>query len=169
MNNLEEQQDLKLEVAGSRQGYRRLRHDVDLRALAEKMAGQFAHREKRDIERLAKVLEFAAQKGCRTAALLNYFGEPLKAACGHCDVCMKQSSGAMANMTTRRLGDVEIKLIRDLKAEKKPALATPRPMARFLCGITSPALTRAKLKDDRRFGALEEVPFSEVLKAVSQV
>jgi ATP-dependent DNA helicase RecQ len=168
MNYLEEQGDIKLEVAGARQGYRRLRGDFDLRALAEKMAQQFAQRERRDVERIGMVLSFTAHQGCRTAALLKYFGEPLDGACGHCDVCRRESSGAMARESGRTLGEPEIRMIRELKSQRLPALSTPRPMARFLCGINSPALTRAKLKEDRRFGALEDLPFSEVLKAVTE-
>jgi len=33
----------------------------------------------------------------------------------------------------------------------------------LLCGLSSPALTRAKLSRHRLFGALEERPFQEVL------
>jgi len=51
-------------------------------------------------------------------------------------------------------------------------LATPRQLARFLCGINSPATTRAKvngkskLKEDAAFGLLQDVPFTAVLDAV---
>jgi ATP-dependent DNA helicase RecQ len=36
-------------------------------------------------------------------------------------------------------------------------------MARFLCGITSPAVTRAKLTRHDSFGMLAGVPFQRVL------
>jgi ATP-dependent DNA helicase RecQ len=39
-------------------------------------------------------------------------------------------------------------------------------MARFLCGLASPATTRAKLTRDARFGRLGDVPFREVLQLV---
>jgi ATP-dependent DNA helicase RecQ len=46
---------------------------------------------------------------------------------------------------------------------RSPALAAPRQLARFLCGITSPATTRAKLTRNPAFGLLSEVPFDQVL------
>jgi len=40
-------------------------------------------------------------------------------------------------------------------------------IARFLCGLTTPAISRARLQSDRRFGCLESLPFQQVLDAVS--
>jgi ATP-dependent DNA helicase RecQ len=42
------------------------------------------------------------------------------------------------------------------------ALAGPRQRARFLCGITSPATSRAKLTRDPLFGVLAERRFADV-------
>jgi ATP-dependent DNA helicase RecQ len=47
--------------------------------------------------------------------------------------------------------------------ERHAALKTPRQLARFLCGITSPAVTRARLGRHDAFGLLESRPFAEVL------
>ena len=41
-----------------------------------------------------------------------------------------------------------------------------RQLARFLCGIASPALSTAKLTRHPRFGAAAEAPFAEVMSAV---
>jgi ATP-dependent DNA helicase RecQ len=48
------------------------------------------------------------------------------------------------------------------------ALTEPRQAARFLCGLSSPALTRAKLSRHELFGALEERRFQEVLDWVAK-
>jgi ATP-dependent DNA helicase RecQ len=42
-------------------------------------------------------------------------------------------------------------------------LGPARPAARFLCGLSSPALTRAKLTRHPLFGALAERRFPDVL------
>ncbi|HYE19284.1 MAG TPA: RecQ family zinc-binding domain-containing protein, partial [Tepidisphaeraceae bacterium] len=185
LNYLEERGDLKLEVAGSRMGYRRLREVVtpnpadsptdhgavsedgaiDLRALTRKLADQFLERERRDVERTATVVGFVRHKGCRTQALLEYFGEPLAGACGHCDTCLGQREGRLSDPHERGLAAEEVALIQKVKSERHPALATPRQLARFLCGITSPAATRAKLTKDYRFGRLADVPFAVLLEA----
>ena len=44
----------------------------------------------------------------------------------------------------------------------------PRQAARFLCGLTSPALTRAKVTRHAIFGALEDRPFRDVLAWCAQ-
>ena len=48
-------------------------------------------------------------------------------------------------------------------AEKHAALRQPRQLARFLCGITSPAAARERLSRHDHFGMLAEVPFQTVL------
>jgi ATP-dependent DNA helicase RecQ len=40
-------------------------------------------------------------------------------------------------------------------------------LARFLCGIASPAVTRAKLGRHPDFGALGEIPFRKILEMVA--
>ena len=51
-----------------------------------------------------------------------------------------------------------------LRAAHPEALGEARQAARFLCGLTSPALTRAKLTRHDLFGALEDRRFREVLE-----
>ena len=43
------------------------------------------------------------------------------------------------------------------------ALGQPRQQARFLCGLTSPALTRARLSSNPLFGILAAHHFDDVL------
>ena len=59
-------------------------------------------------------------------------------------------------------------LIAGLIAEGHEALGTPRQVARFLCGLASPASTKARLKGDRRFGTFADAPFAAVLEAVER-
>ena len=61
----------------------------------------------------------------------------------------------------------ELTIIEQLQAEQHSALAHPRQLTRFLCGITSPAAGKARLTRDPRFGCLAEFPFAEVLEKVT--
>jgi ATP-dependent DNA helicase RecQ len=54
-------------------------------------------------------------------------------------------------------------LLRTLRAEHPSALAHPRQLARFLCGLSSPALSKERLSSHPSFGAWEDRHFSEVL------
>ena len=56
----------------------------------------------------------------------------------------------------------------ELRAGHPRALGGARQMARFFCGISSPALTTAKLTRHPRFGSAAEAPFGQVLESVKQ-
>ena len=58
---------------------------------------------------------------------------------------------------------LDVATFRALAAKHPEALGHPRQAARFLCGLSSPALSRAKLGHHKLFGALEDWPFAEVL------
>jgi ATP-dependent DNA helicase RecQ len=167
LNYLEEQGDLKLQVAGARTGYRLKQPDANREALRESLAARFAKRELQDIARVRLVLDFADHQGCRWRYLLDYFGQPRDQDCGHCDWCQDQPNGPMPRPASRTLGPKDFPIVRTLRSANHAALATPRQMARFLCGIASPATTRAKLNRDERFGAWSDVPFQDVMTFLS--
>jgi ATP-dependent DNA helicase RecQ len=170
---------IELKPSGSRQRYR-LEGDPatrDPEQLARSMQELFAVRESRDLERLRGVLDFAGHRGCLTRRLLQYFGEAsgdeAVAGCGSCTSCHEAVSA------TAKTGSVvpreipasavpsitaeQAAAVRSLVAEGRPSLRTPRQLARFLCGLTSPATTRERLGRHAVFGALARVPFAEVL------
>jgi ATP-dependent DNA helicase RecQ len=53
-----------------------------------------------------------------------------------------------------------------LRAEHPAELGQARQLARFLCGLSSPATTRAKLTRHDAYGALSLHRFADVLAAV---
>ena len=168
LSYLEEQGDLVLQTTGSRLGYRRLRDDPDVARLRPALAARFLEREARDIGRVRQVLEYAQSPGCLTRALLTYFGESLPGDCGHCGRCLGIAARPVPPAPERPITAREEALLAGLRAEGYAALASPRPMARFLCGLSSPAASRAGLSRDERFGALADVPFARVLALAEQ-
>ena len=60
-------------------------------------------------------------------------------------------------------------IIDQVHRENQSALRQPRQLARFLCGLSSPATTRARLQRHEHFGLLEEVPFLDVLTHVESL
>jgi ATP-dependent DNA helicase RecQ len=56
----------------------------------------------------------------------------------------------------------------ELCAAQTRALGAPRQVARFLCGLSSPAISAAKLTRHPLYGALAEVPFAQVLAAAGE-
>lgn len=161
--HLEEAGDIGLKKAGVRQGYRLVKEVEDLRALATRLDAQFRRREEADLERLAGVVALAEQPGCLTGFVTAHFGETLVKPCGHCDRCRGIAAVPIPRAKVPAPSSEEVAAIRALVDEKHSALKTPRQLARFLCGISSPAVTRARLSRHDCFGLLENTPFADVL------
>ena len=159
LSYLEQQQLIELQVAGVRQGYRMENPPAAPQPLIERMQEQFLLREQRDIQRLQQVCGWAQSPGCLQQALVNYFGETLTQSCGQCSVCRDEP----VSLPPRRQTAPNTALIQSVREEGHQALATPRQLARFLCGISIPKASRARLGRHPAFGALMNAPFAEVL------
>lgn len=162
---LEEKAEITLQVSGVRQGYRVLRVPADVGAIAAEMSRRFEEREAKDIARLGNVTRLVASDGCLVRMLLAYFGQEMKRPCGHCSSCDGRPPVRLHRTSVpAALAWDEIEVLRN----KHPkALAEPRQLTRFLCGLTSPALSAAKLTRHPLFGAAERTGFGDVLAAVS--
>jgi ATP-dependent DNA helicase RecQ len=103
--------------------------------------------------------------GCRTNALIRYFGEERSEPCGHCSFCIDGSARALPDAAPipALASSVSEPELAALIAEHPGALATPRQQARFLCGIMSPATSRSRLGRHPVFGSLVEQRFADVL------
>ena len=166
LSYLEEQGDLELQVAGVRQGYRVIRAPDDLAAVGQGLRERFAAREQSDITRTRTVAEFLADEGCLVRRLLRYFGEELRRDCGHCGPCAGEKPVQL--MREAAVLALPAEELARLRAAHPRALGGERQVARFLCGITSPALTAAKLTRHPQFGAAGQQPFAEVMAAVKR-
>lgn len=165
LNYLEQQGLIQLKVAGLRQGYRMDRVPEEMEELIARMAQLFREREARDIERLHSVCDWAQNPGCLQQPLMGYFGETLEQPCGRCSGCLGQNH----SLPPRQTQPVDLDIVQEVIDEGPAALTQPRQLARFLCGISSPKVSRAKLSRHSRFGALAEIPFTEVLEACEQL
>ena len=74
--------------------------------------------------------------------LVGYFGERFDGGCGHCTFCRTGTAVRLPEPRSR---------------------PTSPDAARFLCGLTSPALTAARLTRHELFGCLGTADFREVL------
>ncbi len=163
---LEEQGDMLVNVAGIRQGYRRLKMPDNMESLITTLNQRFQKREANDIDRIRQGLTFAQQDGCLTQYLLAYFGEKC-APCGHCCRCEGEVPSPLQTHHDPTFEEQDEKRIDALIMEDHEALRSPRQLARFLCGITSPATTRAKLRKNGMFAVYDRFPFKQVLQFVN--
>jgi ATP-dependent DNA helicase RecQ len=168
---LEETGAITQKPAGIRHGFRLCQSaPVPPAGVAARLAELFARREERDLERMAGLLEFAAAPGCITRRLLAHFGENLGGEnCGNCHFCRTGEPAARVELPAAPnvpLTDIDAEEIRALIFEENAALSSPRALTRYLCGLTSPATTRAKLTKRADFGRYAAAPFRTVLAQV---
>ncbi|MEE9147103.1 MAG: RecQ family ATP-dependent DNA helicase [Candidatus Tectomicrobia bacterium] len=170
LDYLGEQRMLEVKAQGVRHRYHRLKTPGDLEALAQSLHQQATERETRDLARLQQVLELASRDGCQVSALCAHFDRPLAEPCGHCSWCLNNKT-PMA-LPQRAVPTVDAGVLRhaeELRQTYPEALSEPYALARVLCGVTSPKLTRAKLGSQALFGALRHVPFQDVLSRVTSL
>lgn len=138
-------------------------------SLTAMLVERFEASEAGEIERLGLVVKLCESGECLQGQLVHYFGDEMKP-CGRCRVCTGEYQGGPLPQSRRVEIDMQMAaVIRQTHAEGHPALRQPRQLARFLCGLSSPATTRARLQRDERFGALAEVPFRDVLDHISSL
>jgi ATP-dependent DNA helicase RecQ len=162
---MEERGLIELTVADVRQRYTILTHTFQPSTLKEELIERFHHREEMEVERIQMVLALVEQQGCQTNALVGYFGEERTEPCGHCTYCVTRQAQALPpqrELPTLPAG-LNVGAFKALRKANPEALGDPRQAARFLCGLTSPAVTRAKLSRHEMFGIFEERRFSDVL------
>ena len=171
---LEETGAITQKPAGLRHGYR-LSPDAarrDPADIAATLAELFARREERETQRLSQIITFATQPGCITRRLLGYFGEALADEnCGHCHYCRTGTPAAPITLPATPIPaftEHDLHQIRELILEDHPSLPDPRAVTRLLCGLTSPATSRAKLTRRPEFARHATVPFRQVLAEVQQ-
>jgi ATP-dependent DNA helicase RecQ len=167
LDYLAEKGHLELAATGLRQRLVVLRRPDDRAALITSLVQRFETLETREVARLQEVVDFVEGDGCHTARLVGYFGDRLERPCGHCTFCRTGQrvhlEPAMPPAPFPSATEIQA-----LRAESPNALAEPRSVARLLCGLTSPALTRGKLSRHPLYGTLTEADFREVLEWTSR-
>ena len=138
----------------------------ETRFIASELYQRFEKREERELARLREVLAFAESDSCQWRLLCARFGQTLAEPCGACSSCsgVAQASRRVVSPgkwseAPRIPPDVK-KELEDLANEYPKALGHPQQKARFLAGLTSPALTKARLGKHPLFGKFGEVPFA---------
>ncbi len=157
---------LDLKAEGVRHRYVIRKRPEDLDAAAADLHRRLLAREEREIGRLRRMVALLQDDGCIVNALSAHFGEVRQEPCGHCTSCLDETRGPMPSedhALSVSWPDTDAVL-----SEHPDALPDPRSLARLLCGVKSPALTRAKLKRHPLFGALAHVPFASVLAHASK-
>ena len=166
---LAEQGWVAVQPSDARQRFTRLVDEPELEALLAELLERFERRERQEIARISQIVKLITHEGCQTNFLTRHFGEERAEPCGHCTWCETRSPTllppASAPPPIEQVADREA--VRALAAAHPHALGEPRQRARFLCGLSSPALTKAKLSRHPLYGSLSRRRFAEVLDWVA--
>ena len=160
---------IELQVSGLVHGYRKLGAFESVDSVANQYAQRMITREHDEISRIDSVFEYACATSCQAASLSEHFGQPLEEPCGSCTYCTDDGSLEIETAKILQLDQATLDVVEKLKSSHADALPSSRSIARLLCGITSPALTRAKLSREKIFGTCSHIPFADVMKQVEAV
>jgi ATP-dependent DNA helicase RecQ len=163
---LEQHGLVELQAAEARQRYTLLARPASTEELLARLAERFERREQAETARVGQVLALVTQDGCQVRELAAYFGEAREQPCGHCTHCVSGRAQQLAEAEAQPEIDalIDRATLEDLTSANPDALDDPRQAARFLCGITSPVTTRARLTREPLFGTLAERRFLDVLR-----
>jgi len=165
LDYLAEQGKVELQAADVRYRYERLVADPDRAALLADLTTRFQRHEERELQRIQRVLDLVTHDSCQANALAAYFGEERERPCGRCSHCRTGRSQLLPPPSALPAisSVVDVAAWQSLRAEQPRGLGQPRQGARFLCGLTGPAFTQAKLTRHPLFGMLAEHRFANVL------
>jgi ATP-dependent DNA helicase RecQ len=160
----------EVKVSDARQRFTLHQDGADADRLADQLIERFETREAQEIDRIAAIARLIRHSGCQTAFLLEHFGEILPRPCGHCTFCATKQPTRLPE--PRAPGDpgrlVDRAELSALRQRHVDALGHPRQTARFLCGLTSPAVSRERLTGHPLFGSLVDHRFAAVLEWVGE-
>jgi ATP-dependent DNA helicase RecQ len=155
---------IELSVSDVVFGYKKLMQISEPEELADELYERLVSREESEIERSNQLQKLLLAPSCQAALLSDHFGQRLEQACGRCTSCLGSGPLTLPVSASSSIGRSALTAVRQLAARKPEALGSPRAQARFLCGLSSPALTKARLTKDPMFGVCEMVPFARVLQ-----
>jgi ATP-dependent DNA helicase RecQ len=137
--------------------------EVDVEAMAAQIFQVFQGREAHEIARLQRMLAFFGESRCFSCELAAYFGQELTfRQCGHCSACQGERVVLPPARPRKPLASHDYQALTRAVSALSPGPLSSVALARFLCGITTPALSPQKVKQLSGFASLEHYPFPEV-------
>ncbi len=164
LNFLDEQNLAEVRVSDSRSQYTRLKTMTDVETLASKLFARLEQRESQDLGRLHSVVALFENPECYAKQLARYFGDLSDHDCGQCSACLKIKITLPTAPTPPKPESLITRAeILEVTTAHPQIFTEARETTKFLCGLSSPKFTKAKLSKHALFGKLEQIPFLTVL------
>ena len=162
----DQQGHLELRLQGFRHLYRQEQANIDRDLLKSSINTLFVEHEQQEIDRLALMFNYAGNDSCLSQNLLAYFGEQIDP-CGHCGPCLGEPPAIIQPGRQQSCSTDTLQALQTLIAQYPDALGTPRQAARFLCGLSSPASSAARLRGNPLFESCVQIPFGAVMEQIA--
>lgn len=158
-----EQGWIELQSKQAIEGYDILKRDVDAVQITDKMYRLFQAKEKQEIQRIHNLIKFFESSSCLSIRLARYFGEEIaKNRCEHCSYCKTGPSVMARSIDLPPLSAYNYSELTGDLIEIAGEQVSKLMVAKYLCGISSPALIRLRARTLSHYGYLEKYPFLQV-------
>jgi ATP-dependent DNA helicase RecQ len=160
----DQQEWIELQASRAVEVYDILTKNFEIDRLAGQFFETFKQKEKSEIQRIQRMVEFFESDTCLGGNLSRYFGEKGIDRCGHCSVC---ESGRAVIPVPELLPPLSTYNFNELTSGISDFLTnnlTSVVLTKFLCGVSSPLFNNRKIKNLPGFGKLQDYPFKEVEK-----
>jgi ATP-dependent DNA helicase RecQ len=142
--------------------------------LAQQLYQQFKQKEHSQIQRIKEMLDLFQSQNCLSRQLAEYFGDTqLQQACGHCSVCTGKYQPWPApiyqeEIQLHELGSMAEQLNEAITVTfGQPASADL--VCRYLCGISTPWLTKIRARKLGNFARYEQFAYARVRSLLTDI
>lgn len=161
---LNDQQLIFLESKQMTDVYQLLNTRFDIKKLASELHQQFTSKETTEIERIHAVSQFIQHNGCLSHYLAQYFSDHnAPELCGSCSVCQGRVAILPEPASLPPLTPDEVTAFSQGFIQACKKAPSHELTSRFLCGITTPVLTKMKAKQLPNFGRLQDYGYQQIL------
>lgn len=167
LNHLAERGFVEVQAKGVKVPYQIIKHPDDIDALQQALWAQVEAREQGDIARMDQVQALVTADSCQASILSAHFGEEISEPCGQCSYC-ERGTAQLAQAKDLHISAEQLQAIRALQQEHPAVFADSRAIARFLAGVSSPAVSKARLGKHALFASQSDVGFSTLMSACEE-
>ena len=173
LDYLQEKGWIILEVKQMTDVYQVLNNQFDIDSLSLELYEKFKHKEQAQIQRIKEMLLLFQSDNCLSRHLALYFAdEQVAKPCGHCSVCDGNYQHWPEVVQLKAIDAIELQLMTDKLnhaiLSQFNQTASIDLMCRYLCGISSPWLTKVRARKLGSFARYEDYGYAKIYAALKK-